>query len=56
MLSLRHLNVLQRLNDAINNKADPKHREGALLAYEMLTIMFNKVFEPYSVEILPYLL
>jgi hypothetical protein len=56
MLSLRQLNVLQRLNDAVNNKSDAKQREGALLAYEMLTIMFNKVFEPYSVEILPNLL
>ena len=56
MLSLRQLNVLQRLNEAVNNKSDSKQREGALLAYEMLTIMFNKVFEPYSVEILPNLL
>ena len=56
MLSLRQLNVLQRLNDAVNNKSDAKQREGALLAYEMLTIMFSKVFEPYSVEILPNLL
>ena len=43
MLSLRQLNVLQRLNDAINNKADAKQREGALIAYEILTIIFNKV-------------
>ncbi len=56
MLSLRQLNVLQRLNEAVNNKDDPKQREGALLAYEMLTIIFGKVFEPYSVEILPNLL
>jgi HEAT repeat protein len=56
MLSLRQLNVLQRLNEAVSNKKDAKQREGALIAYEMLTIMFNKVFEPYSVEILPNLL
>jgi hypothetical protein len=56
MLSLRQLNVLQRLNEAVTNKSDAKQREGALIAYEMLTIMFNKVFEPYSVEILPNLL
>jgi hypothetical protein len=56
MLSLKQLNILQRLNEAVNNKTNPKQREGALLAYEMLTIMFNKVFEPYSVEILPNLL
>ena len=56
MLSLKQLNVLQRLNEAVNNKEDAKQREGALLAYEMLTVMFNKVFEPYSVEILPNLL
>lgn len=42
MLSLRQLNVLQRLNDAVNNKQDAKQREGALLAYEMLAVMFNK--------------
>ena len=56
MLSLRQLNVLQRLNEAVNNKEDAKQREGALLAYEMLTVIFSKVFEPYSVEILPNLL
>jgi hypothetical protein len=56
MLSLRQLNVLQRLNDAVNNKNDPKQREGALIGYEMLTVMFQKIFEPYSVEILPNLL
>jgi hypothetical protein len=56
MLSLRQLNVLQRLNDAVNNKSNAMQREGALLAYEMLTTMFAKVFEPYSVEILPNLL
>lgn len=56
MLSLRQLNVLQRLNEAVNNKQDPRQREGALIGYEMLTIIFNKVFEPYSVEILPNLL
>ncbi len=56
MLSLRQLNVLQRLNEAVANKNDAKQREGALIAYEMLTVMFAKVFEPYSVEILPSLL
>jgi hypothetical protein len=56
MLSLRQLNVLQRLNEAVSNKNDAKQREGALIAYEMLTVMFAKVFEPYSVEILPSLL
>jgi hypothetical protein len=56
MLSLRQLNILQRLNEAVNNKTQPKQREGALIVYEMLTIMFNKVFEPFSVEILPNLL
>lgn len=43
MLSLRQLNVLQRLNEAVNNKEDAKQREGALLAYEMLTVIFSKV-------------
>ena len=56
MLSLRQLNVLQRLNEAIANKEDARQREGALIAYEMLTVIFNKVFEPYSVEVLPSLL
>lgn len=56
MLSLRQLHVLQRLNEAVNNKQDAKKREGALIGYEMLCVIFGKIFEPYSVEILPNLL
>ncbi|RNA00153.1 translational activator GCN1 [Brachionus plicatilis] len=56
MLSLKQLNVLQRLNEAINNKQEAKHREGALIGYEMLCSLFGKFFEPYSVEVLPNLL
>ena len=56
MASLKPLNVLLRLNEAISNKNEAKHREGALIGYEMLCQIFGKLFEPYSVEILPNLL
>ncbi|XP_074643687.1 stalled ribosome sensor GCN1-like [Tubulanus polymorphus] len=56
ILSLKQLNIMSTLQEAIQNKKNPVLREGALFAFEMLCIMLGKLFEPYVVHILPHLL
>ena len=54
--SLKQYNVMQRLQEAIQNKKSYQHREGALLVFELLCTMLGRLFEPYVVKILPDLL
>ncbi|XP_042907743.1 stalled ribosome sensor GCN1 [Parasteatoda tepidariorum] len=56
ILSLKQLNIMNTLTDAIQNKKNYKHREGALFAFEMLCNMLGRLFEPYVVNFLPHLL
>ena len=56
ILSLKQLDIMGKLTEAITNKKNPTHREGALLAFEMLCNMLGRLFEPYIVHILPHLL
>ena len=56
ILSLKQLDIMGRLTEAIQNKKSPTHREGALFAFEMLCGMLGRLFEPYIVHILPHLL
>ncbi|XP_064653044.1 stalled ribosome sensor GCN1-like [Lineus longissimus] len=56
ILALKQLDIMSTLQDAIQNKKNPKYREGALLAFEMLCLMLGRLFEPYVVHILPHLL
>ena len=44
------------LQEAIKNKKNFRHREGALLAFETLCDMLGRLFEPYVVHLLPDLL
>jgi hypothetical protein len=53
---LKQLNIMVTLTDAIQNKKSPRHREGALFAFEMLCMMLGRLFEPYVVHLLPHLL
>ena len=45
-----------KLTTAVTDKKQPKAREGALFAFEMLCTMLGRLFEPYIVHILPHLL
>ena len=54
--SLKQHSVMQTLQTAIANKKNYKHREGALLAIEQLTVSLGRLFEPYVVKLLPQLL
>ena len=44
------------LQDAIKDKKNYRHREGALFAFESLCNMLGRLFEPYVVHLLPDLL
>lgn len=56
ILSLNKLGIMDALIQAIQAKNKPNNREGALFAFEMLSSLLGRLFEPYIVHILPYLL
>ena len=56
ILSLKQLDIMGKLTNAVTDKKSPKAREGALFAFEMLCTMLGRLFEPYIVHILPHLL
>ena len=56
MSSLREHRILVTLKAAMENKKEANKRESALLAYELLSVILGRVFEPYVVEIVPQLL
>jgi HEAT repeat protein len=56
ILSLKQLDIMTSLTDAIQNKKNARHREGALFAFEQLCSMLGRLFEPYVVHVLPHLL
>ncbi|KAG0651944.1 translational activator [Hyphodiscus hymeniophilus] len=54
--ALREYRIMSTLSAAIENKKDVNHREGALLAYELLSTILGRIFEPYVIQIVPQLL
>eukprot|EP00117_Sycon_ciliatum_P034892 scpid3464/ scgid26544/ Translational activator GCN1; GCN1-like protein 1 len=54
--SLKQLNIMPTLTEAVQNKKNYRHREGALFALEMLCLMLGRLFEPYIIHVLPHLL
>ncbi|KAH1001345.1 eIF-2-alpha kinase activator GCN1-like isoform X2 [Dendroctonus ponderosae] len=56
ILALKQNDIMSKLTDAVQDKKNYKHREGALFAFEMLFQMLGKLFEPYIVHVLPHLL
>lgn len=56
ILSLKQLDIMKKLTDAVTDKKNPNYREGALFAFEMLCHMLGRLFEPYIVHMLPHLL
>jgi hypothetical protein len=54
--ALREFRVMSVLKAGIENKKDVNHREGALLAYELLSTILVRIFEPYVIQIVPQLL
>ena len=54
--TLKQYQVMATLQDAIKNKKNYHHREGALFAFQSLCNMLGRLFEPYVVHLLPDLL
>ena len=54
--TLKQFQIMQKLQEAVQDKKSYRHREGALFAYETLCNMLGKLFEPYVVHLLPDLL
>jgi hypothetical protein len=54
--ALREYRIMNTLKGAIENKKDVNNREGALLAYELLSTILGRIFEPYVIQIVPQLL
>lgn len=54
--ALREYRILSTLKSGTENKKDVNQREGSLLAYELLSTILGRVFEPYVIQIVPLLL
>ncbi|KAH8887821.1 ARM repeat-containing protein [Thozetella sp. PMI_491] len=53
---LRDYRILISLKSALENKKETNQRESALLAYELLATLLDRLFEPYVIQIVPQLL
>ena len=54
--ALREYRIMSALKGAIENKKDQNYRQGALFAYELLSLVMRRTFEPYVIHIVPQLL
>lgn len=54
--ALREFRIMSTLKSAIENKKDQNQRQGALFAYELLSLLLGRTFEPYIIQIVPQLL
>lgn len=53
---LREYRILLTLKSATENKKEPQQREGAFIAFELLSTILGRLFEPYVIQIVPQLL
>lgn len=56
ILSLKQHDIMNMLATGMQDKKDFKRREGSLMALELLCQFLGRLFEPYIVHVLPYLL
>jgi hypothetical protein len=54
--SLKEYRIMATLKGAAEAKKDQNQRQGAFLAYELLSSILQRLFEPYVIEIVPQLL
>ncbi|KAH0013988.1 ARM repeat-containing protein, partial [Aureobasidium melanogenum] len=54
--ALREFRIMSNLVSATEEKKDPYKRQGAFLAYELLSLILGRIFEPYVIQIVPQLL
>jgi hypothetical protein len=53
---LREYRIMITLSSALENKKEIHQRESAMLAYELLSTILGRLFEPYVIQIVPQLL
>jgi hypothetical protein len=56
IVCLRENRIMQTLQGAAGNKKDSTQRQGAFLAYELMSLILGRLFEPYIIQIVPQLL
>ncbi|KAK5117180.1 hypothetical protein LTR85_008948 [Meristemomyces frigidus] len=54
--ALKEGRLMFTLKIATDNKKDANERQGAYLAYELLSLLLGRIFEPYVIQIVPQLL
>lgn len=54
--AMKEFNIIQRLRVALDDKKRYEARQGAMFAFETLSMMLGRLFEPYVNLLLPYLL
>lgn len=54
--ALREYRIMSTLKSALENKKDQNQRQGALMAYELMSSILGRTFEPYIIQIVPQLL
>lgn len=54
--SLKDYRIMRSLSAANENKKETNQREGSLLAYELLSTILGRLFEPYVIQVVPQLL
>jgi len=53
---LKEYRIMTQLNSALENKKEIRQRESAMIAYELLSTILGRLFEPYVIQIVPQLL
>ncbi|KAF2802017.1 translational activator [Mytilinidion resinicola] len=54
--ALREFRIISSLKGATENKKDTNQRQGAYLAFELLSLILGRIFEPYVIQLVPQLL
>lgn len=54
--ALREYRLVSALNGAMDNKKEASQREAALIAFELMSVILVRLFEPYVLQIVPQLL
>lgn len=54
--TIKEFRIMSDLRGALENKKDSHQREAALLAFELLSSILGRLFEPYVMQIVPLLL
>jgi hypothetical protein len=53
---LKEKRIMSTLKGAADNKKDANQRQGVFLAYELLSLILGRLFEPYVIQLVPQLL